>query len=80
MSTRAPKFEDTIGSLEITPLAAAVVEALPDRKKVNAIQREFKKHARCPTSALFNAGQVVAFFKSRGLSVTAIQSGVKSKR
>lgn len=63
----------------ITPIGAAYVEALPDGKKASAIERDFKKNARCPTSAIFNAEQVVEFYKQRGLKVTAIPHGVKSR-
>ncbi len=37
----------------ITPLGAAVVEAMPDRKKMSRIQSRFKKTGDCPVSELF---------------------------
>jgi len=46
-------------TLEISPLGAAIVEALPDRKRVNAIKAEFKRSGKCPTSALFKTDDEV---------------------
>jgi len=40
-------------SFQLTPLAAAIVEALPDRAKVAKIKREFKKTGKCPPSVIF---------------------------
>lgn len=37
----------------ITPLGAALVEAMPNRKLMNTIKREFKKTGKCPLSAIF---------------------------
>lgn len=39
--------------LEITPLGAAIVEALPDRALVRRIQQAFNERADVPTSALW---------------------------
>lgn len=65
-------------SLEMTPLGAAIVEAMPDQKRVRAIQRAFKSSGQCPASTLFSAAQVVAFYKARGQSVAVSkQRGVK---
>jgi len=40
-------------SFKLTPLAAAIVEALPDRAKVAKIKREFRETGRCPPSVIF---------------------------
>jgi hypothetical protein len=40
---------------QITPLGAAIVEALPNRKKVAQLKRDFKRRGVCPSSALFTA-------------------------
>lgn len=56
--------------LEITPLGAAIVEALPDREKVRRIKRNFREHGVCPTSAIFDADAVRAFYAERGQRVT----------
>lgn len=64
-------------SLEITPLGAAVVEALPDQKKVKQIERDFKQRKVCPSSAIFTASEVEDWYKAHGESVSAIQHGVK---
>jgi hypothetical protein len=40
-------------SFRLTPLGAAIVEALPDRAKVAKIKREFKKTGKCPPSVIF---------------------------
>lgn len=42
----------------ITPLGAAVVEAMPDRAKMKAIEREYKDTGYCPPSKLFTVEQV----------------------
>ena len=51
------------GSFRITPLGAAVVEAMPDRKAVAAVKRKFRRTGECPTSAIFpTEGRVVGFY------------------
>jgi hypothetical protein len=57
----------------ITPLAAAVVEALPDQQKKRAIQRAFKKQSVCPVSAIFDASAVEAFYRERGQEIKAVE-------
>lgn len=61
-------------TFELTPLGAAHVEAMPDNAKRKKIQREFDKQGKCPASSIFNAEQVEAYYKARGLSVTAVSS------
>jgi len=46
----------------ITPLDAAIVEALPDRKDVAKVKREFRKTGKCPTSVFFPTEESVAEF------------------
>lgn len=50
----------------ITPLGAAIVEALPDQKAVRRIKMRFKKYRECPASMIFNPQQVMKFYKDRG--------------
>lgn len=59
---------------EITPLGAAIVEALPDQKRKKEIQRQFEKHRKCPASLMFDAGQVEQYYADRGEKVTAVQT------
>lgn len=46
----------------ITPLGAAIVEAMPDRKMVNKIKRDFKRLRRCLTSDLFDEAAIKEFY------------------
>lgn len=39
--------------LELTPLGAAIVEAMPDRDKVRKVRAAFRRTKRWPTSALY---------------------------
>lgn len=50
--------------VQITPLGAAVVEALPDQKKVARIKRAFREQRVCPASKLFTQEQADAWAKS----------------
>ena len=61
-------------TFELTPLGAAHVEAMPDDAKRRNIQRDFDKQGKCPASSIFNAEQVEAFYKAKGLNVTAVSS------
>ena len=47
----------------ITPLSAAIVEAMPDRGRVKRIQREFRKLGKCPVSQCFTASEVEQLFR-----------------
>ncbi len=54
----------------ITPLGAAVVDALPDQQKVKAIGRAFKQEKVCPTSGCFQTPESVAdFYRARGQQI-----------
>ena len=55
---------------QITPLAAAYVEALPDRKRAKAIERRFKSHGECPTSAVFDRAAIRKFYGRKIKPVT----------
>lgn len=67
-------------NLELTPLGAAIVEAMPDRKKMKAIQKDFTEHKICPESDVFSGREVVAFYAERGEKVVACRrDGVKGK-
>lgn len=74
--TRDYKFGDQKPqkTFELTPLGAAHVEAMPDDAKRRKIQKAFDKQGKCPTSEVFNAEQVEAFYKAKGLNVTAVSS------
>jgi hypothetical protein len=51
----------------ITPLGAAVVDALPDQRKVKAITLAFRRQKVCPTSRCFTTPEsVMEFYSSRG--------------
>jgi hypothetical protein len=58
-------------AFEITPLGAAIVEAMPDRKAMRRIQSRFKKYNECPASVIFNLEQVERFYAERGQSIKA---------
>jgi len=53
---------DPTGPVRITPLGAAVVEALPDRRIVAKINRDFRRLKVCPMSALFDEAGINAFY------------------
>jgi len=46
----------------ITPLGAAIVEVLPDRRMVATINRDFKRLKVCPTSSLFDEERIKEFY------------------
>ena len=48
----------------ITPLGAALVDALPDRKAVNKVKRDFRERGICPASSLFSPYQVNKWLES----------------
>ena len=48
----------------ISPLGAAIVEAMPDRAKVRQIECEFKKHGRCPPSVLFTQQEATVWART----------------
>lgn len=56
----------------LSPLGAAIVEAMPDRKRVRTIKRRFKNQRECPASLVFNRAQVEQFYKERGQQVQAV--------
>ncbi len=57
--------------VEITPLGAAIVEAMPDRDRMKRIKRQFKTHKRCPASDVFDAEAVEAWYRERGQRIKA---------
>lgn len=65
------------GAFGITPLGAAIVEAMPDRAKQQRIQKRFKQSGICPESALFTAAQVEAYYHKHNLKIKARGYGVK---
>lgn len=52
-------------SFTISPLGAAIVEAMPDRKRVARIKRKFKATGYCPPSLIFTEDQVEKFYRDR---------------
>src|SRR5687768_12326627 len=56
----------------ITPLGAAIVEALSNRELVKYIKRRFKEDAECPVSELFTADQLVRFYRSEDVTITPV--------
>jgi hypothetical protein len=56
----------------ISPLGAAIVEAMPDRRRKQAVMRAFKNKAVCPASELFSAKEVEAFYRNRGKKIRAV--------
>lgn len=40
-------------TFRLTPLGAAIVEALPDRRKVALIKKNWRTRSQCPISAAF---------------------------
>lgn len=61
----------------LTPLGAAIVEALPDRKKMSRIKSCFKKTGKCPTSAIFPTQAKVRSFYSIREAAEAAKEGEK---
>jgi hypothetical protein len=64
---------DAGGGFALTPLGAAIVEALPDRSKVSKVKKQFK-NGRCPSSNIFDVEAIDAFY---GGSVKGYTWGVK---
>lgn len=61
----------------LTPLGAATVEAMPDRKLMSKIARDFKKLRICPTSKIFVTKKSVEdFYKNQ--RIRAVESEAKS--
>lgn len=57
------KFSDADPKqFSITPLGAAIVEALPDRKQVARIRAEFKRNGTVPTSRIFPTQDAIAAY------------------
>lgn len=62
------------GYFTITPLGAAIVEAMPDKASEREVQRAFRREAKCPTSRLFPTKESVeTFYLEHGSQVTAIE-------
>ena len=63
--------------LTLTPLGAAIVEAMPNKRLMAGIKREFRKNGECPPSRIFSCEQVEAFYRERGTNVRSWLYGVK---
>jgi hypothetical protein len=59
-------------TLEITPLGAALVEAMPDRKKMAHVRKLFKQK-KCPDSELFSVEEVEHWYFDRGQKIKGIE-------
>ena len=60
----------------ITPLAAAMVEALPDRSAAAQVKRTFRRTGRCPTSRIFpTAASVARFYEVHPEAVATAPGG-----
>lgn len=58
----------------ITPLGAATVEAMPDKKLMTRIRLRFKNHQECPVSKIFSHEQLEQFYAERGATIKAVPS------
>jgi hypothetical protein len=61
-------------SLEITPIGAAIVEAMPNRERMKRIQYRFDRNNECPVSEIFTKEQVEHFYKQRGKAVRIVDA------
>jgi hypothetical protein len=50
---------------QITPLGAAIVEALPNRKLVRRIRVNFRRRLICPVSSIFDAEGIQKFYSGK---------------
>ena len=56
--------------LGISPLGAAVVEALPDQAKKRRVLNRFKRSSECPVSMIWpTVKEVEAWYSARGIKV-----------
>jgi hypothetical protein len=60
----------------ISPLGAAIVEAMPDGKLMRKIQRAFNRSHLCPTSQIFPTKKAVEDFY-KGERIIACESEVQ---
>ena len=63
-----PKHEE----YTLTPLAAAIVEALPDRKLADKIKSDFRRRSVCPVSAIFDEAGVEEFYRERNTTTNVM--------
>jgi hypothetical protein len=77
-----PKFSDPEphGRKLITPLGAAIVEAMPDRKLISYIKKRFKEKGKVPISSLFTANQIDAFYEGYDMRVSPVPRGVRTTK
>lgn len=67
-------------NLQITPLGAAIVEALPDRERVKKIQRDFRRGKLPPVSEIFPTVTSVREFYGRNIWRYLKSERVKQER
>lgn len=60
--------------VQITPLGAAVVEALPDRVKVAKIKKRFRDRQEVPVSRIFTSEDIRKFYEERGEKVVVVEA------
>src|ERR1043166_2027193 len=77
-----PKFSDPEphGQKMITPLGAAIVEALPDRKLVYYIKKRFRVMGQVPISSLFTAEQIVKFYEEHDMKIKPSPRGARPSK
>ena len=69
--------EGMMDGLAITPLGAAIVEALPDRRKVARVKREHKAGLVRASRPFPTKESVEKFYAARGERIIGIQGGIK---
>lgn len=57
--------------LILTPLGAAIAEAIPNQKLISKIKRSFKQ-GKCPISEIFNAKEIESFYRTRNQEIKAV--------
>jgi hypothetical protein len=62
----------------ISPLGAALVEAMPDEARKRRIKQRFKKNKECPTSAIFDKEAVESFYEELGENIKGVHVTVKA--
>ena len=63
-------FVDEATAFHLTPLGAAIVEAMPDKAKLRRIRKRFDRLRECPASVLWpTADAVQSWYADRGFAV-----------
>lgn len=76
---QTPAQDKSDGPFVLTPLGAAVAEALPDRKALARVKATFKRTGRCPTSCIFpTAASVERFYQEYPQAAAAARGGSRA--